>query len=453
MNKKARLFLMVAGTAISSQIYLNMFVDGFIIAMSVVMTGFFLYIFKDIEPLKAVLLIAVFSPLFRLFIMLMRGNPVFESILLVLPDVSFFIAYAIFFGAVFRSLGYISYRNYYFRLALCDFFSNCVEMFFRFLILHTGFDLDKLGGLIVLAMSRSLLILLLCMASDSYRSLLENREHEENYKKLVLMAATFNAEVYFMQKNMNEIESIMTEAFSLYKGLNRLDDCPREFSTSALGIAKDIHEVKKGYRRVIQGLQNNFLAEFENNRLSLKDILKILSVDVDKSAASPNTTVSFSCSIANDYLIEKHFAFMSILRNLISNSIDAFESSNQFDGSISVLCKETEIDGNRFCKIVVRDNGPGIDENAIGFLFEPGYTTKYDEGGDQNRGLGLTLVKDLIREVFHGDISVISSTSGTSFTILIPVTYLTENFEPISIKDDDETITYTDNYEQQEDEL
>ncbi len=447
MSKNARLFLMVACSSIASQIYLNMFVDGFIIAMSVVMMGFFLYIFKDIESFKAVLLIGVCSPLFRLFITLMKSNPVGESLIWVLPDIAFFFAYAVFFGVIFRKLGFTSYKNYYLRLVLCDFLSNFVEISVRFLILYTHFDPDKVVGLMILALSRSLFILLLCMGSDSYRSLLENKEHEENYKKLVLMAATFNAEVYFMQKNMNEIEAIMRDAFTLYRGLLKLDDCPREYSTTALGIAKDIHEVKKGYRRVIQGLQNNFLAEFESKKLSLKDIFKILSVDVDKSVNSQKTSVSFSYSMAKDYLIEKHFAFMSILRNLISNSIDAFEASNQFHGSISVICKEVDADGVKCCEIVVRDNGPGIDENAIAFLFEPGYTTKYDEGGDQNRGLGLTLVKDLIQDVFSGEISVISSKSGTAFTILIPVSSLTGKFEPISVS----AITKIDEYHNEED--
>lgn len=452
MSKNARLFLMVACSSIASQIYLNMFVDGFIIAMSVVMMGFFLYIFKDLDSFRAIILIGIFSPLFRLFITLMRSNPVGESLIWVLPDIAFFFAYAVFFGVAFRKLGFTSYQNYYLRLVLCDFLSNCVELSVRFLILNTHFDPDKLGGLLILALSRSLFILLICMASDSYRSLLENREHEENYKKLVLMAATFNSEVYFMQKNMNEIEAIMGDAFALYKGLMKLENCPREYSTTALGIAKDIHEVKKGYRRVIQGLQNNFLAEFENKKLSLKDIFKILSVDVDKSISSPNTSVSFSYSFAKDYLIEKHFAFMSIMRNLISNSIDAFESSNQYHGSISVVCKETDKDGVKYAEIVVRDNGPGIDENAIGFLFEPGYTTKYDEGGDQNRGLGLTLVKDLIQDVFKGEISVISSKSGTAFTILIPVSSLMEDFEPISVSEGDGH-EYNKDEDVQEDEL
>ena len=112
MNKNSRLFLMVSVSSIASQIYLNMFVDGFIIAMSVVMMGIFLYIFKDLESVTAIMLIGVCSPLFRFLVMLWKGGKWGESALLCLPDMTFFFAYAFFFGVLLRKLGFSSYKNY-----------------------------------------------------------------------------------------------------------------------------------------------------------------------------------------------------------------------------------------------------------------------------------------------------------------------------------------------------
>ena len=59
MHKRSRLFLMVAASSIASQIYVNMFVDGFIIALSVVMMGIFLYLFKDLDCIKACFLVTL----------------------------------------------------------------------------------------------------------------------------------------------------------------------------------------------------------------------------------------------------------------------------------------------------------------------------------------------------------------------------------------------------------
>lgn len=427
MNKNIRLFLMVAVSSIASQIYLNMFVDGFIIALSVVMMGIFLYIFKDLESTIACMLIGIFSPLFRLLVMLWNGGELINSAYLCLPDMAFFFSYALFFGIVFRNLGYRSYKKYYVRLVLSEFLSNCVEITVRFIMLNEFFTINRLSGLILLALLRSFFILLVCISTDLYRSLLEKTEHEENYKKLVLMASTFNSEVYFMEKNMNEIEDIMKNAFTLYRQLEQ-DNAPKELQLISLEIAKDIHEVKKGYKRVIKGIQDNFLSDYEGTSLSLQDILKILSVDVEKSVSAANMITAFSYSLETNYMIENHFAFMSILRNLVSNSIDALEEKNSFHGYIRIICHDKIIDDKKYCIIEVKDNGPGIHEDMMEALFEPGFSTKFnEETGDINRGLGLTLVRDLLAEHFDGTVNVSSTRQGSVFTLTIPAEKLQIN--------------------------
>ena len=136
MHKRSRLFLMVAASSIASQIYVNMFVDGFIIALSVVMMGIFLYLFKDLDCIKACFLVGIFSPLVRLLIVLWQGEALLDAARLVLPDMAFFFSYALIFGVLFRSQGYAPYWRFYLRLAGSDFLSNCVEMLVRFFIFH-----------------------------------------------------------------------------------------------------------------------------------------------------------------------------------------------------------------------------------------------------------------------------------------------------------------------------
>ena len=433
MNKNLRLFLMVACSSIASQIYVNMFVNGFIIALSVVMMGVFLYLFKDLNAVKACFLIGIFSPLIRLLIVIYQDGHLLYSAKLVLPDMGYFFSYAVFFGILFRSLGY-TYGKFYTRLAISDFFSNCMEITVRFFIFDEFLNLERIAGLILLAITRSFFILLICLASDLYRSLLERTEHEENYRKLILMASNFNSEVYFMEKNMNEIEDVMKNAFVLYRTLER-ENYPKSLQHISLEIAKDIHEIKKGYRRVIVGLQDNFILEFKDTPLSLQDILKILSSYVNKSLPTRGLHATFSYSYRTNYMIEDHFALMGILRNLVSNAMDALEETPHQRGEITVDCTETVKNGETFCTIRVEDNGPGIPDDVIDVLFVPGFSTKYNEAtGDINRGLGLSLVKDLLEDRFHGKIQVsTSSRNGTAFILTIPVSVFSEK-ENISKK-------------------
>ena len=414
---------MVTCCSLASRIYLNMFVDGFIIAMSVVMLGIFLYAFRDLNSVTACILVGVFSPLFRLVTLLIDGSEFHTSVLWALPDAVFFFSYSFFFGVVFKKLAYDSYFKYYLRLVFCDFCSNICEMTSRLLLLSQPFTQDNIEGLIILAFARSFFITLVCIAIDFYKLLLTRKDHEENYKKLVLMASTFNSEVYFMGKNMNDIEEIMSNAFSLYKTLEK-ENYPKELQNISLEIAKDIHEVKKGYYRVIQGLQDNFLVDFKSKGLSMQDIFRILSAYVENDSKAKDIKVSFDYHFDTNYHVNDHFSLMSILRNLVGNSIDNFEEHEK-NGSINVKCEDILLDKKKYFKIIYQDDGSGIPENLVDCLFEPGFTTKYDEKtGDKNRGLGLTLVRDLLKDKFHGEINIERSKKGACFVIRIPVEYL-----------------------------
>ena len=68
--------------------------------------------------------------------------------------------------------------------------------------------------------------------------------------------------------------------------------------------------------------------------------------------------------------------------------------------------------------VTVADTGPGISEKILHCLFEPFMTTK---GSGQGNGLGLCLVKGLVRKN-GGSIAVASFRgSGTTFTLTFPI--------------------------------
>lgn len=427
MKQRTKLIIMVTVSSIASQISLNMFQSGFILAMSPLMMGFFLYIFKDLNAFKACCWMAVVSPLVRLIVVILQSGDVWGSMHIVLPDIGFFFGYAICFALMTKNLGYAPYHKFYIRIVLADFFGNCCEQTLRVMAGLTTFTLDTFSVFITIALIRSFVVVVIGIAADTYSSLLERKEHEENYKKLLLTASTFESEVYSMRKNMNEIEDIMTHAFALYRDLDS-SEYPPELKDNALTIAKDIHEVKKGYKRVIKGLQDNFLSDFnDDSRLPISDLLKILSVDVDRARDLFHQDITFHYSYETNHVIQKHFAFMSILRNFISNSIDALgDMPSSHHGDIYVRCRDMTKDGTAYCAVEVKDNGPGIAPDIVEFLFVPGYSTKFNEAtGDINRGVGLTLAKDLMESQFNGHIEIHPGAGGALSTLWFPVEDLT----------------------------
>jgi len=72
----------------------------------------------------------------------------------------------------------------------------------------------------------------------------------------------------------------------------------------------------------------------------------------------------------------------------------------------------------RYLKLIVADNGKGIDPDVLPRIFEPYFTTK---GVGEGTGMGLATVHGIIKE-HGGDIKVFSEPgTGTTFHVLLPV--------------------------------
>ena len=118
MNKNTRLFLMIAVSSLASQISLNMFQSGFILAMSPLMMCVFLYLFKDLDSFKAGCLMTFFSPLVRLLVEMFKNGNFSDTFLYVFPDAGFFFGHALLFSYVTKKLGYAPYHKFYIRLII-----------------------------------------------------------------------------------------------------------------------------------------------------------------------------------------------------------------------------------------------------------------------------------------------------------------------------------------------
>lgn len=101
---------------------------------------------------------------------------------------------------------------------------------------------------------------------------------------------------------------------------------------------------------------------------------------------------------------------VSVLQNLVFNAV-----SFTPEGGVIRLCLDREED---FAVLRVEDNGTGISEEDIPHIFDRLFTNR---AGEENRGMGLFIVKSVITE--HGGTIEVASTlgEGTVFTIRLPV--------------------------------
>ena len=99
-----------------------------------------------------------------------------------------------------------------------------------------------------------------------------------------------------------------------------------------------------------------------------------------------------------------------VIENICKNAVDAMSGKGKLDLTLHSSPEWLHID--------IRDNGKGIPPKKIKTVFEPGYSTK-----KRGWGLGLTLVKRIVREYHKGKVFVLSSEvdKGTTFRISLPL--------------------------------
>jgi len=101
-----------------------------------------------------------------------------------------------------------------------------------------------------------------------------------------------------------------------------------------------------------------------------------------------------------------------VLINLLKNAIQALESDDETKDKVINFSAQQNEKGETL--IIVKDNGPGIEEEALTKIFIPFFTTK-----KHGSGIGLSLSKQIIRK-HNGTINVKSEAKqGTEFIIRI----------------------------------
>lgn len=99
-----------------------------------------------------------------------------------------------------------------------------------------------------------------------------------------------------------------------------------------------------------------------------------------------------------------------VIENICKNAVDAMSGK----GKLTVSMHQTP----EWVHIDITDTGKGISPKEIKTVFQPGFTTK-----KRGWGLGLTLVKRIIKEYHKGKVFVLSSevNVGTTFRISLPL--------------------------------
>jgi len=411
MKDLKQMLLIGLFVSVGSQFHLKFFSEGFLITSSIIVLPTLLYIYDYLSAFRTLLVVAVMSPCFRFVIEILRGYTFAEAATMVYPDIFFYVSYALFFYLLYTRKRSHQLSDFIFAILTCDFLSNLVELSIRTRV--TDMEDNMILLIIGVAVLRAIIVFALILLLETYKSIMDKRDHLKRYERLYMLTSFFKSESYYIKKNMDQIESLTKKGFEIHKAVAESENND-ELEAMTLEFAKDIHEVKKDYHQVVKGLD---ILEDENMKsipMDIADIVKIITTSIDKSKVNLKITINYNEKI------KEHYYLTSILRNMINNSLEAFNKTKYPRIDIETE-KEDDI-----CIFKIKDNGSGINPEYIDDVFSPGFSTKFNmETGDIFRGLGLSIVKDLIETHFNGKLSIKSHLgTGTEMKIEIPITNL-----------------------------
>jgi signal transduction histidine kinase len=155
----------------------------------------------------------------------------------------------------------------------------------------------------------------------------------------------------------------------------------------------------------LRAMQNH--GEPDEQRIALDELIGTLVADINALSRAEGIVVHAECR-ARVFVVADPGYLRTVLENLLDNSLHSVRASGGGNVTIS-------LDTNAEHAIVsVRDDGPPLEPNAYGALFDPLRTTKRN-----GLGLGLSIARALARAM-DGDL-LLGTGLEKSFRLELPI--------------------------------
>ncbi len=141
----------------------------------------------------------------------------------------------------------------------------------------------------------------------------------------------------------------------------------------------------------IKLLTKNFMmfTNLEETEPAIVSITKILKESINNFRSYFEKEMILNFKENEFFVFADERQLVQLFSLVIENAIDACEGK----GIISIATETSNNNSNHCIKIIIKDNGKGMDSDILQKIFEPYFTTKKD-----GTGLGLSLVKKIVED-------------------------------------------------------
>lgn len=273
-----------------------------------------------------------------------------------------------------------------------------------------------ISKILIIAVIRNFFILSFFFIINLHHAEVVVEQQREQNKHMLLLISDLYKEGIQLRKSLQNAENITRDCYNLYKDLHnsQLPFDKNTLAQSILGIAGQVHEIKKDNQRIYASIAQLISDGKLHDYMTASELADIILQSHQKYARSLEKNIIFDLQIDN-LLPPLHVStVLSLVNNLVSNGVESIKDS----GFIKISFYRI----GECIAFRVADTGAGIPPKKRNLIFKPGYTTKFDPSGNPSTGMGLPYIKDLTTSL-HGSITLEDAphTDETVFIIQLPL--------------------------------
>lgn len=299
--------------------------------------------------------------------------------------------------------------------------SSFIELTSRYYILGEQLTYIIIYQVILIAIIRSFFALAFFYIIQLRQARRESEQQKEQNQHMLLLISSLYEETIQLKKSLQHAEDITRDCYDLYKKVqHNVAGLSMSFiAEKILGIAGQIHEIKKDNQRIYAGISKLISKENTEDYMGLIDIGNIIIETHRKYALSLGKNIHFTMHFDETNMLFHVYILLSLINNLVSNAVESIKEQGYIHITASI--------NQEMIEFTVSDNGPGILEQKQFLIFEPGYTTKYDNTGKPSTGMGLPYVREVV-EKLGGSITLKDGffENITVFVVKLPIEKITK---------------------------
>lgn len=341
-----------------------------------------------------------------------------SSFMLRIPAFFYYVTYALVFNMAKAKELYNQPLRIGVLSTIAEIIASMVELMFSLTYSSVAliFTFPIISKILMIAIIRNFFILsFFFIINLRHAELAVEQQREENQHLLMLISGLYKEGIQ-IRKTLQNAENITRDCYNLYKDVHNweLEFNKKELAQTLLGIAGQVHEIKKDNQRIYASLTQLISDGKLQDYMAALEIGEIIVQSHQKYARSLDKTIIFNLKVEKLLPSLHVYTVLSLVNNLVSNAVESIKDYG--------LIKISFYSMGESIVFRVANTGPGIPPQKRSLIFKPGYTTKFDLSGNSSTGMGLPYIKDLANSL-QGSITLedLPNADGTVFIIQLPL--------------------------------